>query len=373
MGFAVGGRRVGAADLVFEEACGVEGPLALEDIVGSACDLLGEDAEGHALGVSALEPSEVLLSGHVVSQEEAGGLGEGPLEMGVSDLAARPGRDFSAGLLLAAHDARVGEEILHAWESLDVVDLVEQDEREDLPDAWDRLQEREAVGVVLLGGPAEIEFQGGNLAIVKVDELEVDLDALACTGIVESLGDSESIGLSIDTAFELTEVVLTARVLDVAEELGAFASEVCSSAEQVSGGAHGWWIDVSGGKVPADEECGDFLRIYAVVLGLRAMDRSHVESMSESELDAGIGAEISEPVPAEDALGPDDDVLSVGSDGLDPSSTVPKGKFLHCKKIRDRQSALALHFGGLGWASCYSPSLYTSAGLTVIATKISNR
>jgi hypothetical protein len=43
----------------------------------------------------------------------------------------------------------------------------------------------------------------------------------------------------------------------------------------------------------------------------------HVEGVAEDEGNTLIGAEIGKPVPAEDALGPDDQVLTVRSDGLE--------------------------------------------------------
>jgi hypothetical protein len=45
---------------------------------------------------------------------------------------------------------RVGGELLHALEAADVVDLVEDREREHLAHARDRAQELEGLGVVLL-------------------------------------------------------------------------------------------------------------------------------------------------------------------------------------------------------------------------------
>ena len=53
------------------------------------------------------------------------------------------------------------------------------------------------------------------------------------------------------------------------------------------------------------------------MLGLAAGDGFHIEGVAEDEGDALVGAEIGQPVPAEDALGTDDQVVAVGSDGLE--------------------------------------------------------
>jgi len=54
-----------------------------------------------------------------------------------------------------------------------------------------------------------------------------------------------------------------------------------------------------------------------IVLGFAAVNGLHVEGMAEDERDVLPGAEIGEPVPAEDALGGDDQVVAVGLDGLE--------------------------------------------------------
>jgi hypothetical protein len=55
--------------------------------------------------------------------------------------------------------------------------------------------------------------------------------------------------------------------------------------------------------------------VNPVVLGLAAVDRLHVEGVAEDEGDGFLGAEVGEPVPAEDALDADDEVVAVGLDG----------------------------------------------------------
>ena len=52
-----------------------------------------------------------------------------------------------------------------------------------------------------------------------------------------------------------------------------------------------------------------------VVLGLRAVDGSHVQGVSEHEGDALARAQVGQPVPGEDALDGHDEVVSVRRDG----------------------------------------------------------
>ena len=59
------------------------------------------------------------------------------------------------------------------------------------------------------------------------------------------------------------------------------------------------------------------MRVDAVVLRLAAVDRLHVERVAEDEGDAFGGAEVGEPVPGEDALDGDDEVVAIGRDYLE--------------------------------------------------------
>jgi hypothetical protein len=69
------------------------------------------------------------------------------------------------------------------------------------------------------------------------------------------------------------------------------------------------------GEIPASEQVSDLEGIDLVVLDLSAVDGLHVEGVPEDEGDPLSRAEISQPVPGEDALGGDDEVVAIGRDG----------------------------------------------------------
>ena len=56
-------------------------------------------------------------------------------------------------------EAAIGDEILHAGATLDIVDLIQQDEAEDFPDAGPRLEPIQGVGVVLLRRCDEVPLE----------------------------------------------------------------------------------------------------------------------------------------------------------------------------------------------------------------------
>ena len=77
----------------------------------------------------------MFLSFGVVAKEEGRGLREGPLQMDVADLGSSGSELLARRAVLALHEPRVREKVLDAWEAADVVDLVEDRERQDLADA----------------------------------------------------------------------------------------------------------------------------------------------------------------------------------------------------------------------------------------------
>lgn len=99
------------------------------------------------------------------------------------------------------------------------------------------------------------------------------------------------------------------------EQLGALPDEEGAPAHQVAGGAFLARINVGVGEIAAAQQRGDLQGVDAIVLGLAAMDGLHVEGVPEDELDALLGTEVGDSVPAEQALDRNDESLAVGLEG----------------------------------------------------------
>jgi hypothetical protein len=235
--------------------------------------------------------------------------------MDVTDLFTRGTVTLAGGFFSALDEPGIGDEVLNAWESPDVVDLIENDEGEDLADAMYCAKEMEGIGVVPICGTQEIGLEPPYLFVQEIDELEVQLDALADTGVGELLDHPVAVDLVGDLTAELREIALAVGILDVAEQIGPTAYEVGSTSEQISGSAHLSWIDVGLGDHAAAQESGDLAGVDLVVLGFAPMNGFHVKSVAQDEGDAFVGAQVSDPVPGEDALNCDGDVVTVGCDG----------------------------------------------------------
>lgn len=91
-------------------------------------------------------------------------------------------------------------------------------------------------------------------------------------------------------------------------------NEIEALAEEGAKGALVGWIDVAWGNEIGTEEMGEFFGIDAVVFVFAALDGAEVEGVSEDEMDAGVGAGIGEPIPAEHAFGDDGEVMAIRCD-----------------------------------------------------------
>ena len=143
-----------------------------------------------------------------------------------------------AAAALGTHDKALGQvwiapqgELLDAIKARDVVDLVEDGQREDLANPWHRAEPMKRVGIVAFRFPDDRELEVGDARIVLVDQRDVDRDALLHTRIGKVLHDSLAISAIGELPPEDGQVVLRARVLDVGQELATLAHEMQAPTE----------------------------------------------------------------------------------------------------------------------------------------------
>jgi hypothetical protein len=79
--------------------------------------------------------------------------------MNVADLRASCSKLLSRRAVIALHQPRVGKKILNPIEAADVVNLVEDRQRQDFADPWDGAQSVIGLGIVLLGSAFEVAFE----------------------------------------------------------------------------------------------------------------------------------------------------------------------------------------------------------------------
>ena len=106
-----------------EECLHLKDRPPLENEIDRPGQLVRQDGQGLALAVTFLELGAIELGGFVLAQEERGGFGKGPLEVGIPDLGTAAAQTFPAGLLGRLDQPAVGREILNRREPIDVMDF----------------------------------------------------------------------------------------------------------------------------------------------------------------------------------------------------------------------------------------------------------
>ena len=106
-----------------------------EPVVHRPGQLVGQHSEGFAFAMFVLQFGEILFARLILPQEAHGGFREGPLELGVANLLARKPVPVARRFLGAFDQAAVGHEVLHAREAANSLDLIQDDQRQNLPDA----------------------------------------------------------------------------------------------------------------------------------------------------------------------------------------------------------------------------------------------
>jgi len=112
---------------------------------------------------------------------------------------------------------------------------------------------------------------------------------------------------------------LSVGVLDMRLKLCMLTSKEQPAPEKIPSGAHALRIHVGYGKHPATKKGCNLLGVDLVVLGFPAVNGFHVQSVAEHEGDPFPAAQISDPVPGEDALHRQRDILPVWTDGSEQS------------------------------------------------------
>ena len=133
--------------------------------------------------------------------------------MSVPDLCARGPQAFATRCLRTCAQATVRSKVLHAGETFDLVDVVEQHEAEDLANARHGLQQGQGMSVMVFGRLDEREFSVAQQLIVLRDQCQVDLDGLVGSRVGKALGDPLTVGLVGNFLAALGQVRLAVGIL----------------------------------------------------------------------------------------------------------------------------------------------------------------
>jgi hypothetical protein len=228
-----------------EELFLVKGLLVFEHEIDGTAELVGEDREGLGLAVLTGQPLEILFPGLIALEEKDGSLGEGPLEMSVTDLFTTGAVFFAVGFFDTLNETAVGDEILDRGEAVDGIGLIEEDQAEDSADSRNGLKQGIGSEVVIFGTDNDIPFEVSQEEVIGSNDLQINSHAFLDGKIVEAIDDAFSVLGFRDASQGLREVVLASGVLDMGKEFRPFSHEVISASEEVPGCPHLCGIDIS--------------------------------------------------------------------------------------------------------------------------------
>lgn len=299
-----------------EKRAHVEGRFPCAHVRDGTSQLLGQDGQRLALAVLLLQARQVFLPRRMIPEEQHCGFGEGPFELGVADLRPRGPLTLPRRCFRALDQAARGDELLDSWETVAVMNLVEQYQTQELANTWYRAQPIEGVGLVLVGGVDNVELQVAEQVVVVIDQREVDCDALLHGRIGKAFGYALPVGLVGELFADLGQVVLAVGLLAVGSPRCARAPQVHSAPEQVPGRPHRRGIDIGWREHPAAAQHSNLVRIDLVVFRFAAVDRLHVQRMPQDKRHPFTSAPVGEPVPGEETFNRDDEPLPIGGSDL---------------------------------------------------------
>jgi hypothetical protein len=236
--------------------------------------------------------------------------------MGMTDFTPRGAGAFPRRCFGTLDETTLRGNILPPWAALAIMHCVEEHEAEDRPDAGHRVEQRQGLGVMGLGGLDDGEFDVTQQRIVGGDERTIDCNTFWSRWIGTALGDPVTVGFGGALCANGGQGRLAVGMVYVGEECAALACQGHASAQQVAGGAHLGGGDLGLGEHPAAQQHGDCVGVDRVVFGFAAMDGLHGKGMTKHTRDPVVSTEGCKPGPGKQACGREDDLRAGGSDGL---------------------------------------------------------
>jgi hypothetical protein len=227
-----------------------------------------------------------------------------PREIGLANLCAGGAVACPSSFRGACDQTALGHDVLDPGEAAHSMDVVEQHHTQNLADAGDGWQPIPGVRVVRRGRLHDGQLHVAEPLGIAAHQGEIDFHPLLHGGIREALHHPLAVGLIGQLLATLWQVILAVSLLEVREELGAFARQMPAASAPVTGGPHRGGIDLGLGAHPATESHRNLLRVDRLVCGFPAVDRLHSEGVAEDQGHRFLGAEVGEPGPRSRCLRP---------------------------------------------------------------------
>jgi len=191
--------------------------------------------------------------------------------------------------------------------------LIEDGETENPAYAGNGPETEIGISVIFFGYKGYLVFNSVKQLIIVVYETQIEFYAILDAQVRKPLGHAFAIAFLPEILFYGRKIVLVIGILHMGKQFSPFPCKMISSSEQVSGRARLGGIDIGHGHHAAPKQSSYFIGVYFVVFGFASMDGFHVECTAKDKRDILLAAEIGKPVPGEDALNGNNNVLTVGA------------------------------------------------------------
>jgi hypothetical protein len=147
----------------------------------------------------------------------------------MANLFAGGAQPFAVRLLGALHPTAVGHEILYARKARDILDLRQNDQRENLANPRHGWEPRKRLHVLRFGTPGNKQCHLAEQLVIVINEGNGDFNGLAHAGLRKMFLDSLAVGFVRQLLADLREIVLTSGSVNVGQEFGAFGHQMTAA------------------------------------------------------------------------------------------------------------------------------------------------
>jgi hypothetical protein len=238
----------------------------------------------------------------VVTQAQDGRFSKRPRQRGVAHLGAGGPGALAGGFPGALDHATIGDDLLHAGKTPDIMDFIEPYATPDRADARDGTQPVKSLGIVLRGGLHHGPCDVAQEAIGDVDQREIDREALLHGGLGEAFGHASAVSCVAEVCADLRQVLWMVHMLDVGQEVRPCARQRHPTPQGVPSGPHRCWRQIGLRKHPAAQQASDVVHIERIVFGLATMAGCHGEGLTKDEGKALTAVQVGQPRPGEASM-----------------------------------------------------------------------
>jgi hypothetical protein len=147
----------------------IKSPFVFEHKINSPAQLVGIDSKGLALVVFMTQPLHILFGLVRFAQTDHCRCPDGPFEMGVADFFVGFSSPFAVGFFFRTNQPSIGAKTLYRGKALNIVYLIQDDQRQNPAHTGNGSEQIEAVVVVLASNLFDLLFNWFDQIIKCLD------------------------------------------------------------------------------------------------------------------------------------------------------------------------------------------------------------